>query len=154
MNEDLWIPIDDDAKDGRKLLLVGKSLDICAGAWSAEDGYFMEGDYRSQGGSKILLRGTTHYQELPEPPMHQECPDCGETEGGHGEFSVAFQACGNCSWPHANTRPQPLGKNKKASLIERGFFNGDPYGTRTRVSAVKGQRPRPLDEGTVIKSGC
>ena len=25
---------------------------------------------------------------------------------------------------------------------------GDPYGTRTRVSAVKGQRPRPLDEGT------
>lgn len=25
--------------------------------------------------------------------------------------------------------------------------NGAPYGTRTRVSAVKGQRPRPLDEG-------
>ena len=24
---------------------------------------------------------------------------------------------------------------------------GDPYGTRTRVSAVKGRRPRPLDEG-------
>ncbi len=27
--------------------------------------------------------------------------------------------------------------------------DGDPYGTRTRVSAVKGQRPRPLDEGTI-----
>ena len=26
-------------------------------------------------------------------------------------------------------------------------MNGAPYGTRTRVSAVKGQRPRPLDEG-------
>ncbi len=25
--------------------------------------------------------------------------------------------------------------------------DGDPYGTRTRVSAVKGRRPRPLDEG-------
>lgn len=24
---------------------------------------------------------------------------------------------------------------------------GTPYGTRTRVSAVKGRRPRPLDEG-------
>ena len=24
---------------------------------------------------------------------------------------------------------------------------GDPYGTRTRVSAVRGPRPRPLDEG-------
>ena len=29
------------------------------------------------------------------------------------------------------------------------FFrkSGDPYGTRTRVAAVKGQCPRPLDEG-------
>lgn len=26
---------------------------------------------------------------------------------------------------------------------------GTPYGNRTRVSAVKGQRPRPLDEGRV-----
>ncbi len=27
---------------------------------------------------------------------------------------------------------------------------GDPYGTRTRVFAVKGRRPRPLDEGAVL----
>ncbi len=27
------------------------------------------------------------------------------------------------------------------------LMNGDPYGTRTRVFAVKGRRPRPLDEG-------
>ncbi len=39
-------------------------------------------------------------------------------------------------------------QNKKAPR-QRGFFIGDPYGTRTRVSAVKGQRPRPLDEGTL-----
>jgi hypothetical protein len=26
---------------------------------------------------------------------------------------------------------------------------GDPYGTRTRVFAVRGRRPRPLDEGAV-----
>ena len=25
--------------------------------------------------------------------------------------------------------------------------SGDPYGTRTRVTAVKGRCPRPLDEG-------
>ena len=26
----------------------------------------------------------------------------------------------------------------------------DPYGTRTRVTAVKGRCPRPLDEGAVL----
>ena len=31
---------------------------------------------------------------------------------------------------------------------------GDPYGTRTRVSAVKGRRPRPLDEGAKISTGA
>jgi hypothetical protein len=30
-------------------------------------------------------------------------------------------------------------------------MNGDPYGTRTRVYAVKGRRPRPLDEGVTEK---
>ena len=29
------------------------------------------------------------------------------------------------------------------------LFLGDPYGTRTRVFAVRGRRPRPLDEGAV-----
>ena len=28
-------------------------------------------------------------------------------------------------------------------------MTGAPYGNRTRVFAVKGQRPRPLDEGRV-----
>ncbi len=33
------------------------------------------------------------------------------------------------------------------------FFklSGDPYGTRTRVAAVKGRCPRPLDEGVTIQ---
>src|SRR3972149_10480351 len=30
-----------------------------------------------------------------------------------------------------------------------GSFNGGPNGNRTRVSGVRGQRPRPLDDGTV-----
>lgn len=63
-----WKKIDGDAKNGDKFLLVGGDGDICTGHWSREDGYFMEGDYRSQGGSKILLRGTTHYMELPGLP--------------------------------------------------------------------------------------
>ena len=31
------------------------------------------------------------------------------------------------------------------------FFKiiGDPYGIRTRVAGVKGQCPRPLDEGVI-----
>ena len=29
---------------------------------------------------------------------------------------------------------------------------GDPYGVRTRVTAVKGRRPRPLDEGAKIST--
>ena len=35
------------------------------------------------------------------------------------------------------------------SLILR---TGAPYGTRTRVTAVKGRCPRPLDEGRVLKA--
>ena len=31
---------------------------------------------------------------------------------------------------------------------------GDPNGTRTRVSGVRGQRPRPLDDGTIKKVNC
>ena len=45
---------------------------------------------------------------------------------------------------------KPLVGQKAPQLIElRGLFveSGTPYGTRTRVSAVKGRRPRPLDEG-------
>ena len=38
---------------------------------------------------------------------------------------------------------------EKSPAQGEAFFDGDPYGTRTRVSAVKGQRPRPLDEGTI-----
>src|SRR3954447_24518513 len=29
---------------------------------------------------------------------------------------------------------------------------GDPYGTRTRVFAVRGRRPRPLDEGAISRN--
>ncbi len=42
-------------------------------------------------------------------------------------------------------------KKPTSLLIERRrlFVSDDPYGTRTRVAAVKGQCPRPLDEGAV-----
>ena len=37
-----------------------------------------------------------------------------------------------------------------AAKPPRGFDGiGDPYGNRTRVSAVKGPRPGPLDEGAI-----
>ena len=31
--------------------------------------------------------------------------------------------------------------------MDQTIYIGDPYGIRTRVVAVKGQCPRPLDEG-------
>ena len=37
---------------------------------------------------------------------------------------------------------------KKLSIKE-SFFNGDPNEIRTRVAALRGPRPRPLDDGTV-----
>lgn len=38
--------------------------------------------------------------------------------------------------------------------IEDHVIAGDPYGTRTRVFAVRGRRPRPLDEGAVRGGGA
>src|SRR5688500_13943817 len=37
-----------------------------------------------------------------------------------------------------------------AAILSRD--DGDPYGTRTRVFAVRGRRPRPLDEGAAARS--
>ena len=38
------------------------------------------------------------------------------------------------------------------AALARTVSRGTPYGTRTRVSAVKGRRPRPLDEGRNTQS--
>jgi hypothetical protein len=39
-------------------------------------------------------------------------------------------------------------------MVERALATlGDPYGTRTRVFAVRGRRPRPLDEGAMRQLG-
>jgi hypothetical protein len=50
------------------------------------------------------------------------------------------------------TPPQQKGGVKKGKSIMKQQLNkqgGDPYGIRTRVAAVKGQCPRPLDEGVI-----
>lgn len=45
---------------------------------------------------------------------------------------------------------QPFGVLGSAKVLENWEKRaGDPYGTRTRVFAVRGRRPRPLDEGAV-----
>ena len=33
------------------------------------------------------------------------------------------------------------------------IFPGSPNGTRTRVTGVRGRRPRPLDDGTIMAGG-
>ena len=33
------------------------------------------------------------------------------------------------------------------------IFHGSPNGTRTRVTGVRGRRPRPLDDGTIVAGG-
>ena len=58
-------------------------------------------------------------------------------------------------------RPSPLSDDAyKASTNKARHLasynterNGDPYGIRTRVAAVKGRCPRPLDEGVVRSVG-
>ena len=37
-------------------------------------------------------------------------------------------------------------------LILFDNVSGDPYGIRTRVAAVKGRCPKPLDEGAMCKN--
>ena len=37
-------------------------------------------------------------------------------------------------------------------LILFDNVSGDPYGIRTRVAAVKGRCPKPLDEGALCKT--
>lgn len=39
--------------------------------------------------------------------------------------------------------------NKKTPSKKEGVAIGDPNGIRTRVAALRGPRPRPLDDGTV-----
>ena len=38
----------------------------------------------------------------------------------------------------------------RAGLRLEVLVNGGPNGNRTRVSGVRGQRPRPLDDGTCL----
>ena len=48
----------------------------------------------------------------------------------------------------------------KISIFEKSIWkmfsyknndlDGDPYGIRTRVAAVKGRCPKPLDEGAIV----
>jgi hypothetical protein len=38
---------------------------------------------------------------------------------------------------------------RQAAEPEQRVSDGAPYGNRTRVSALRGPRPRPLDEGSV-----
>ena len=41
-------------------------------------------------------------------------------------------------------------KNKeKAGIFQPAVCIGDPNGIRTRVAALRGPRPRPLDDGTI-----
>ena len=42
-----------------------------------------------------------------------------------------------------------LGYNPALRLFCRSELTGVPYGIRTRVTAVKGRCPRPLDEGNI-----
>ena len=45
-----------------------------------------------------------------------------------------------------------LGSNALPELTPANQALGDPYGTRTRVFAVRGRRPGPLDEGAISRS--
>ncbi len=37
-------------------------------------------------------------------------------------------------------------------MVKPFIFIGDPNGVRTRVTGVRGRRPRPLDDGAICKT--
>src|SRR5690606_9518426 len=53
---------------------------------------------------------------------------------------------GRCEAFASARAARPKGRPACAGLLE----DGAPYGTRTRVLALRGLRPRPLDEGSVV----
>ena len=57
------------------------------------------------------------------------------------------------TWPSSGSRARRRScrcRCSKAILV----WDGDPNGTRTRVFAVKGRRPRPLDDGAAQEADC
>ena len=47
-------------------------------------------------------------------------------------------------------KKQKKGETSTTHLFLLDFSLGDLYGTRTRVTGVRGQRPRPLDEEAML----
>ena len=45
---------------------------------------------------------------------------------------------------------ESLGNKKKAAIFMTAVCIGDPNEIRTRVTAVRGRCPRPLDDGTLV----
>ncbi len=53
--------------------------------------------------------------------------------------------------PDQAEKKKPLFEGLWIVADEGSLSNGGPNGNRTRVSGVRGQRPRPLDDGTLCK---
>ena len=74
----------------------------------------------------------------------------------YSEAQVWYQSLKLTLAPH----PRPL----KCRINQKGSYEaedercrsdaGDPYGTRTRVFAVRGRRPGPLDDGAVARGSA
>src|SRR3982751_5401605 len=77
---------------------------------------------------------------------------------GYGNGSV--RCLGEQAWRDAPRNvgdgTTSAGPTKSLQSQARATYNidatGDPYGTRTRVFAVRGRRPRPLDEGAISRN--
>lgn len=63
---------------------------------------------------------------------------------------MALSACQRVSGDRRRFRKLSI-YVKKARIVEIQALLDDPYGTRTRVTAVKGRCPRPLDEGAPVR---
>lgn len=67
--------------------------------------------------------------------------------GSPTAFHCGSRKPSNCVGPNVGAIFTAASKSAK---YERFWLDaGDPYGTRTRVFAVRGRRPRPLDEGAM-----
>ena len=106
------------------------------------------------GPSRLRVRAQRDRQSL-----HDVCSVFGTDRRSSLISSSMFALSVACWWPSNCCSWIEYGQRQ--SVLETGHFRdtrcrrisqviemtGAPYGNRTRVSAVKGRRPRPLDEG-------
>ena len=88
-----------------------------------------------------------HYSRVTEADYQRGSQMLTTTSGGNTGGNTQASAGGHES---PNEKRKRLKPSENATVASDVSFGVTPTGTRTRVTAVKGRCPRPLDEGAVL----